>query len=358
MFKHGIAVIHDALPPHTGITFHIDAPKHREALDLTRRILICGWAANCKDATAAKIVCKIDNKVLRFDCNQPRQDAVKQVRNATGLTIDPLCGFNFSVPSFMELELFFEQQPGTPIPLARFSIVPLDAISGVAADAMFLHDDVPLSTTLNHNNFWTFLKEVGNRKNLKVLEIGSRAVTNEGKGARGKEIFADADYTGFDYYPGDNVDVVGDAHRLSHYFDTPFDLILSFAVFEHFAMPWLVAQEIAKCLKVGGLLAIETHFSFSSHERPWHFFQCSDLALNVLFSPALGFECIASGASNPIVGRFSSLADEYLRNRPVTGLYCHSELLARKVRDVTTFRWEDAALEAVVGDRKYPPPKR
>jgi hypothetical protein len=34
---------------------------------------------------------------------------------------------------------------------------------------------------------------------------------------------------------------------------------------------------------VGGVLFVETHFSFSSHERPWHFFQFSDMALRVLF---------------------------------------------------------------------------
>jgi hypothetical protein len=62
-------------------------------------------------------------------------------------------------------------------------------------------------------------------------------------------------------------------------------------------MPWLVATEIAKLLKVGGVLFVETHFSFSSHERPWHFFQFSDMALRVLFSPALGMECIEAGMS-------------------------------------------------------------
>ena len=54
-------------------------------------------------------------------------------------------------------------------------------------------------------------------------------------------------------------------------------------------MPWIVAAEIAKVTKVGGIVFVETHFSFSSHDRPWHFFQFSDMALRVLFSSALGF---------------------------------------------------------------------
>jgi hypothetical protein len=121
-------------------------------------------------------------------------------------------------------------------------------------------------------------------------------------------------------------------------------------------MPWLVATEIAKLLKVGGVLFVETHFSFSSHERPWHFFQFSDMALRVLFSPALGMECIEAGMSNPIVGRFSALADEALRFRRVPGLYCHSEFLGRKVRDVPSFTWDSVALDQVVGETSYPEP--
>ena len=88
-------------------------------------------------------------------------------------------------------------------------------------------------------------------------------------------------------------------------------------------MPWIVAQEISKMLKVGGIVLVETHFSFSSHERPWHFFQFSDMALKVLFNKQLGFECIDAGMVNPIIGRFSKYADPYLKFRPVGGLYCH-----------------------------------
>jgi hypothetical protein len=123
-------------------------------------------------------------------------------------------------------------------------------------------------------------------------------------------------------------------------------------------MPWVVAEEIAKVLKVGGLLFVETHFSFSAHERPWNFFQFSDMGLRVLFSKALGFECIESVMSNPIVGRFSALADDYLRYRPVRGLYCHSEYLGRKVREVSSFEWKEVDLAEVVNGTSYPKPRR
>lgn len=224
-----------------------------------------------------------------------------------------------------------------------------------AAD--FLDPDVPISDTINHSNWEKKVVELANKPGLKALEVGSRTVTSSESWARA--VLTECEYTGFDYYPGNNVDVVGDAHKLSSYFDKgeQFDVIFSTACFEHFAMPWLVAQEMAKLLKVGGHIIIETHFSYISHERPWHFFQFSDMALRVLFSPAMGFECLEAGMSNPMIGRFSPLADPRLRGMEVGRLYCHSEFLGKKVREVTDFDWSSLDLSEVVGETKYPKPK-
>jgi Methyltransferase domain len=226
---------------------------------------------------------------------------------------------------------------------------------GYLFDHKYLDPNVPISNVASHSKHLQYLTDIGNHKGMRILEIGSREVTGTSD-ARNR--FKNAEYIGFDYYPGQNVDVVGDAHQLSKYFNNQkFDIIYSSAVFEHLAMPWLAATEITKLLKVGGIVFIETHFSFSSHERPWHFFQFSDMALRVLFSPALGIECIEAGASNPIVGRFSSLADNYLRFKPVSGLYCHSEFLGRKTKDVDQFDWSNVNLAEVVGGSKYPAPQ-
>ena len=223
-------------------------------------------------------------------------------------------------------------------------------------DNIYLAADAPLSKMVSHREWQKFLYEIGNKPGMRILEIGSREVTGE---SIARTEFSRATYVGFDYYPGRNVDIVGDAHKLSSYFEgeEKFDIVYSSACFEHFAMPWIVATEIAKVLKVGGLVFIETHFSFSSHERPWLFFQFSDMALRVLFSEALGFECIEAGMSNPIVARFSSLADDNLKNMPVVGLYCHSAYLGKKVRDVKKYDWADVDLLTVVGEAKYPEPE-
>jgi hypothetical protein len=136
-------------------------------------------------------------------------------------------------------------------------------------DKHYLAKDAPLAAIAAHKKWMPYVAGSCNKKGMKILEIGSRWVT----GDYFKPYFSEADYTGFDIYPGRNVDVVGDAHKLSAYFskDEKFNVMYSSDVFEHLAMPRLVAAEIAKLLKVGGMLYVETHFSYSSHERPWHF---------------------------------------------------------------------------------------
>ncbi len=80
------------------------------------------------------------------------------------------------------------------------------------------------------------------------------------------------------------------------------------------------------------------------------------MALKVLFSNDLGFECIEAGMSNPIIGRFSSFADSNLRFTPISNLYCHSEYLGRKVKSVDNFNWNKVNLESIVNGTKYPEP--
>ncbi len=213
------------------------------------------------------------------------------------------------------------------------------------------------SVIAKHTNIWEWVRSVGNKQGLRVLEIGSRSVVSD---ALWKNVIPDCEYTGFDVLDGKNVDVVGDAHRLSDYFEAnSFDLVISFAVFEHIAMPWIIAEEISKVLNVGGHVCLETTFSFSEHELPWCFFQFHNQALEVLFCPELGFEVVESGLDTPIVGRFSHYAPEYLRGKLVTDLYCHSSLIAKKISSMKkskgdeNFNWRQVA-ERITLKSMYP----
>ena len=120
--------------------------------------------------------------------------------------------------------------------------------------------------------FERFISEV-NEKRLNVLEIGSRIVSPGSASKR--SLFPNAaSYTGFDYYPDANTDLVGDAHRLSELVgDRRFDAVFSVAVFEHLAMPWVVAREISKILRPKGITYHGTLFSWPAHERPWDFWR-------------------------------------------------------------------------------------
>jgi hypothetical protein len=210
---------------------------------------------------------------------------------------------------------------------------------------------------VSHTKWLLYLAQEYNKEGMKVLELGSRVVT----GSNLRHYFSKAEYVGFDFYKDANVDVVGDAHKLSSYFSSgdKFDLIFSSAVFEHLYMPWVVSWEIQKLLKIGGCVFIETTFSFSSHERPWNFFQFSDLGLRVLFNPNLGFEILDCGMCNPINGYYNSKADEYLRYKPVVELYAHSEILCRKTREVSDFDWAQCKIDDVVDvNSRYPHPSR
>lgn len=219
----------------------------------------------------------------------------------------------------------------------------------------FVVNQIPKPDSVSHDNWINHLSNQFNKTGFRILEIGSRNVT----GANIRSRFCNAEYVGFDFYDGENVDVVGDAHKLSMYFSDlkKFDFIFSSAVFEHLHMPWVAAMEIQKMLKVGGYVFCETHFSFSSHERPWNFFQFSDMGLRALFNDALGFDLIDSGMSNPINGFFSYNADSYLRHIPITELYCHSEIFCRKRCDVEGFNWNSVVIDDIVDGTRYPLPK-
>ena len=225
----------------------------------------------------------------------------------------------------------------------------------VSIPLWFQSDKIHPPANVCHSRWIEYLSREFNKEGVRVLEIGSRNVT----GADFRSRFSKTTYVGFDFYAGENVDIVGDAHKLTTYFkgQEKFDLIFSSAVFEHLYMPWVAAIEIQKLLKVGGFVLVETHFSFSSHERPWNFFQFSDMGLRSLFNASLGFDLVESGMSNPIYGIFSRRADKNLKFSYVPELYCHSDILCRKRSEVDDFSWNNVSIDGIVEGYRYPIPK-
>ncbi|HEX7679805.1 MAG TPA: methyltransferase domain-containing protein [Thermoanaerobaculia bacterium] len=82
-------------------------------------------------------------------------------------------------------------------------------------------------------------------------------------------------YAGVDY-SSPNAGMLADAHALP-FSDTSFDLVLSYAVFEHLHNPYMAATEVARVLAPGGLF-----FGAVSQGEPFHESYFHHTALGVL----------------------------------------------------------------------------
>ena len=206
------------------------------------------------------------------------------------------------------------------------------------------------------SNLFDEFRVEANRLQGKVLEIGSRQVCQGGQSKR--SLFPDCSYIGFDYYGDANTDVVGDAHELSKFFGSEFDAVFSLAVLEHFAMPWVIAAEINKVLKVGGLTFHSTHFAFPLHERPWDFWRYTDQALRILFSTPLGFEVVRCDFDTPARTHPDVPRDD-LMHLPMEPVWIGISVLARKTADfdATKFVWSASVADCLGRDSHYPPPR-
>lgn len=143
----------------------------------------------------------------------------------------------------------------------------------------------PTTAALHQN----FLDRIGEPGFARVLDIGGRDRSAVDRSLQ----FPDHDVTVIDIVPGDNVDLVGDAHDLSaHFAADSFDAIYSISVFEHLLMPWKVVLEMNRVLRTGGVAYIHTHQTLGMHDMPWDFWRFSDTSWDALFNSQTGFQII------------------------------------------------------------------
>lgn len=107
----------------------------------------------------------------------------------------------------------------------------------------------------------------------------------------GDRRFKDSRYIGFEYLPFELPDVFGDGHALP-FADEVFDVVFSQAVMEHMRDPYAAAREIARVLKPGGLVYVESAFMQPLHAVPYHFFNTTPWGIEVIFVEA-GLSCEA-----------------------------------------------------------------
>ncbi len=204
-----------------------------------------------------------------------------------------------------------------------------------------------------HARFPEFMRIVAGMRSPAVVELGARNVS----GVLRRDHFPNAGkYIGIDIHPGEGVDIVGDAHRLSDIVEpNSVDALFSFSVFEHLLFPWKVVLEINRVLKPGGVVFVSTHPVWPAHELPWDFWRFPVGGLVGLFSKPLGFELIE--ATEGLPAKIYSLVGD----APTRALYHHSAnlgvaVIARKIADYDRerLRWDIDIGEAIA--THYPKP--
>jgi SAM-dependent methyltransferase len=184
--------------------------------------------------------------------------------------------------------------------------------------------------------------------NLKILDVGGR---NRSKVDRSAFYGRQHEVTVLDIAPGDNVDVVGDAHCMSKYFKAGhFDVVVSTSVFEHLHSPWKAVVEINRVLKDGGFVLIQTHQTLGMHDMPWDFWRFSNEAWKALFNSTTGFEILETNMTHesyilPFLFRRDKVDAEKSAG------YELSVVLARKVDKCRQEWWVDTDS---ISDKGYP----
>lgn len=205
-----------------------------------------------------------------------------------------------------------------------------------------------------HKVFVEFVQAVQAMNGPTILELGSRNVS----GVLRRDLFPNVGhYIGMDIHPGEGVDLVGDAHRMSELVEPgSIDALFSISVFEHLVYPWKAVLEINRVLKPGGLLFISTHPTWPAHELPWDFWRFPVAGLAHLFIQETGFELVRATEGLP-ARAYSLVADP-----PTRGLYNFRlnqgvSLIARKVGEYDTekLRWDIDVAQVVRSE--YPPPR-
>src|SRR5262249_51953769 len=146
-------------------------------------------------------------------------------------------------------------------------------------------------------------------------------------------------YVGFDYHPGKLVDVVGDAHKLSSYFDAgEFDALYSDSVLEHLAAPWKAVIEMNRVLKKGGYTYHSAPSTWVLHDMPWDFWRFNDAGFKSLFSKAFGFELIDVSYEGPVHIHLDGAVDDTYAKMPLSPAFGFVSILARKTKNINALQ--------------------
>ncbi|MCH6255777.1 class I SAM-dependent methyltransferase [Puniceicoccaceae bacterium K14] len=192
---------------------------------------------------------------------------------------------------------------------------------------------------------WVNTQEDG----LTILEIGSRARSGV---IRRSQFKSGHRYIGIDALEGDNVDLVCDAHTMSENIEAnSVDVVISYAVFEHLAMPWKVALEMNKVMKLGGRCMILAPHAWPLHETPFDFWRYSEDTWRTLFNRSTGFKVLEAKSGEPAIIEPEIQMEFYSAFKSAPAHLC-SVVVAEKVCE-TELNW-NVPVEDVYEGGVYP----
>ena len=168
----------------------------------------------------------------------------------------------------------------------------------------------------------------------KMLDIGGRARS----GVLRADQFRSKEVLVLDVVQDSGVDVVCDAHCMSQVLKAgSFDIVFSCSVFEHLVMPWKVAVEMNRVMRIGAVGLIVTHQTVGMHDMPWDFFRFSDSAWKGLFNSHTGFEILGTELGD-IQYIIPHIYQDRYSDVEKTGGYEYSAVLVQKI-GVTKLDW-------------------
>lgn len=263
-----------------GISEIVKPPKFflDEVVRLDRVILAKGWSELSCSQSFKLIMSGVKAEITS---SAKREDLIRHFGN------------DAAAWTFSAVFVFPTPEEAAKAALGRLVIETENFTKTIEQPGLFFSNLVPQAHQILTERFFQEIKN--SKQPPSVLEIGSRARS----GVSRRELFPNCHYVGLDIIEGPNVDIVGDAHRLSRVTAEKFDFVFSMAVFEHLLMPWKVAIEIARVMNVGGYAYIWAPSTWPPHDEPWDYWRYTKNTWHALFNKYTGFELVGAEYQTP-----------------------------------------------------------
>jgi SAM-dependent methyltransferase len=133
---------------------------------------------------------------------------------------------------------------------------------------------------LGDRNQRLFLERLLPRVDGAVVEVGAK---DYGSTVSFRDLYR-GEYIGVDLEPGKGVDVVADLSAgLGGLQEGRFALAICCSVLEHTPVPWIMAQNLGRLVRPGGMLYISVPWVWRYHAYPDDYFRFSPRAVQALF---------------------------------------------------------------------------